>query len=177
MCLHFNMMMQSRQCSRQKSLNTSIQIEGHKTVSNIVITRQCANSLIEGHRDGEVKPLKHRSLFSTMYSWIREQSAYARTNQQSERKSERGAVILVKHYLEWIESKGKNTNNKVHKMILNDMMIMNIYKNMVMAVQNRDSIMIERTYIVLLRMFEGTGKKNYVEIVCGMVKLRRRSDS
>ena len=83
----------------------------------------------------------------------------------------------MKHYLEWIESKGKNTNNKVHKMILNDMMIMNIYKNMVMAVQNRDSIMIERTYIVLLRMFEGTGKKNYVEIVCGMVKLRRRSDS
>ena len=63
-------------------------------------------------------------------------------------------------------------------MILNYVTIMNMFKNKVMAVQSGDSIMIEWSYIdLLVPIFEATGKKNYVEIVCGMVKLRRRSDS
>ena len=81
------------------------------------------------------------------------------------------AVILANHYLEWIESQRKNTNDEVYKMILNYVTMMNIYKNMVMAVRSGDSIMIERSYIDLLPIFEATtGKKNYVEIVCGMVE-------
>ena len=56
-------------------------------------------------------------------------------------------------------------------MILNYVTIMNMFKNKVMAVQSGDSIMIEWSYIdLLVPIFEATGKKNYVEIVCGMVE-------
>ena len=79
-------------------------------------------------------------------------------------------VILAKHYLDWIELQRKDTNDEVYKMILNYVTMMNMYKNMVMAVRSGDSIMIERSYIDLLPIFEATGKKNYVEIVCGMVE-------
>ena len=53
------------------------------------------------------------------------------------------AVILAKHYLEWIELQRKDTSDEVYKMILNYVTMMNIYKNMLMAVQSRDAIMIE----------------------------------
>ena len=50
-------------------------------------------------------------------------------------------------------------------MVINFVIMMHMYKNLVIAVQSGDSMMIEYLYIKLL----ANAKKNYVEITCSMV--------
>ena len=45
-----------------------------------------------------------------------------------------------------------------------------MYKNMVVAVRSGDSVMIEYMYVKFLPIFEASGKRNYVEIVCTMIE-------
>ena len=55
-------------------------------------------------------------------------------------------------------------------MVLNFVMLMHMYKNLVIAVRSGDSMMIKYMYIKLLPVFEASSKRNYVELICGMVE-------
>ena len=80
------------------------------------------------------------------------------------------AIYIAKYYLNWIKRKLKSTTDDVFRMILNYVILMHMYKNMVIAVRSGDSMMIEHMYVKLLPVFEASAKKNYVEIVCSMIE-------
>ena len=80
------------------------------------------------------------------------------------------AIFLAKYYIKWLEKKRKTTTDEVFRMTLNYVTLMHMYKNMVVAVRSGDSIMIEYMYVKFLPIFEASGKRNYVEIVCTMIE-------
>ena len=80
------------------------------------------------------------------------------------------AIFLPKYDIKWLEMKCKTTTDEVFRMTLNYVTLMQMYKNMVVAVRSGDSIMIEYMYVKFLPIFEASGKRNYVEIVCTMIE-------
>ena len=82
------------------------------------------------------------------------------------------AIFLAKHYIKWLKKKRENTTDEVFlRMVLIFVTLMHMYKNMVIAVHSGDYIMIEYMYVKFLPIFEASGKRNYVEIVCTMIDM------
>jgi len=79
------------------------------------------------------------------------------------------AIYIAKYYLKWLKQKLRTTTDDVFRMVINFVIMMHMYKNLVIAVRSGDSMMIEYLYIKLLPAFEASLKKNYVEITCSMV--------
>jgi hypothetical protein len=80
------------------------------------------------------------------------------------------AIMIAKGYMEWMDEKRKSTTDEVFLMVLNFIDITNLYREFKLALNTGDAVMIEWLYKEFLPIYLYTGKKNYFEIVCGMME-------